>query len=512
MVLPQRGADEHIELAVFDREAQIPNRRSRSERSSLTPVDKDPGHGQPDNTTPDQPLKRLVLTTWCPARTLQPQLERARRTHYEGAGGTSDAEYALRPTLELVELINAGDATVSEAVGTASIDIARAIDAIEQLATGGRLVRRSGNLRRPGRARRAGMRTTFSTPRGSAPAPPRTAATEAAIHPGAGISAADAVIRGSTASGRTPTSSARCRRHSMPVRSRSPSSTCRTPELAEVAEHAIAVVVRPRVHHRLAGSKRGRREARPEHDLDGRDSRLGKTFGNLIVDVAAANEKLRARVHRIVRTATRVERRRRRGPPDLGARAKVAIVSLLAEVDADTARARLRDANGNVRLALSPQKLGVEAAVVDEILVPGDVELDDGRIAQVGLASRNGRGVATPGFVDLQVNGFGGIGFLDSDAAGYRVRARPSGPASPRTSPPSSPPEEQLLAAIDEVPMNGEGPRILGIHLEAPSSRPDVSAHPPLARRDSDPVASRRLLRIGPDPTADADAGARRRR
>ena len=82
--------------------------------------------------------------------------------------------------------------------------------------------------------------------------------------------------------------------------------------------------------------------------------RLGKTFGNLMVDVAAANEKLRARVHRIVRIATGA-------PPDdvhdaldaAGGEAKVAIVSLLAEVDANTARARLRDASGNVRLALS---------------------------------------------------------------------------------------------------------------------------------------------------------------
>jgi N-acetylmuramic acid 6-phosphate etherase len=81
--------------------------------------------------------------------------------------------------------------------------------------------------------------------------------------------------------------------------------------------------------------------------------RLGKTFGNLMVDVVAANEKLRARVHRIVRTATGAS-------PDevgealgaAGGEAKVAIVSLLAGIDAQTARARLREANGNVRLAL----------------------------------------------------------------------------------------------------------------------------------------------------------------
>jgi N-acetylmuramic acid 6-phosphate etherase len=82
-------------------------------------------------------------------------------------------------------------------------------------------------------------------------------------------------------------------------------------------------------------------------------TRLGKTFGNLMVDVAGANDKLRARVRRIVRTATGA------APEEVEAalaasdgEAKVAIVSLLADVDAETARARLSDANGNVRLAL----------------------------------------------------------------------------------------------------------------------------------------------------------------
>ncbi len=65
-------------------------------------------------------------------------------------------------------------------------------------------------------------------------------------------------------------------------------------------------------------------------------------------------------------------------------------------------------------------KLGVEAALVDGVLVPGDVEVDDGRIVAVGLAAPAGRGIAVPGFVDLQVNGFGGVDFLDADADGYR--------------------------------------------------------------------------------------------
>src|SRR5262249_61348773 len=65
-------------------------------------------------------------------------------------------------------------------------------------------------------------------------------------------------------------------------------------------------------------------------------------------------------------------------------------------------------------------KLGVEAALVDGALVPGDVEIVDGRIARVGVSSANGRGIAVPGFIDLQVNGFGGVDFLEADADAYR--------------------------------------------------------------------------------------------
>ena len=81
--------------------------------------------------------------------------------------------------------------------------------------------------------------------------------------------------------------------------------------------------------------------------------RLGKTYGNLMVDVAPTNEKLRERVRSIVRVATGA-------PPEradealeaAGGSAKVAIVSLLAGVDADAARERLASSDDNVRVAL----------------------------------------------------------------------------------------------------------------------------------------------------------------
>jgi N-acetylmuramic acid 6-phosphate etherase len=81
--------------------------------------------------------------------------------------------------------------------------------------------------------------------------------------------------------------------------------------------------------------------------------RIGKTFGDLMVDVAASNEKLRARVRRIVALATEAAPEQVEAAlAGAGGNAKVAIVSLLAGIDADAARARLAAAKDNVRLAL----------------------------------------------------------------------------------------------------------------------------------------------------------------
>ena len=63
-------------------------------------------------------------------------------------------------------------------------------------------------------------------------------------------------------------------------------------------------------------------------------------------------------------------------------------------------------------------RLGVAAALVGGSLVPGDVEVADGVIAAVGLEPRGG-GIAAPGFVDLQVNGFGGIDLMRASADGW---------------------------------------------------------------------------------------------
>ena len=67
-------------------------------------------------------------------------------------------------------------------------------------------------------------------------------------------------------------------------------------------------------------------------------------------------------------------------------------------------------------------RLGVALALVGGVLLPGDVELDGGRVAAVGLAG-GGSGIAAPGFVDVHIHGFAGVDFATADAEGYR-RAR----------------------------------------------------------------------------------------
>jgi N-acetylglucosamine-6-phosphate deacetylase len=140
-------------------------------------------------------------------------------------------------------------------------------------------------------------------------------------------------------------------------------------------------------------------------------------------------------------------------------------------------------------------RLGAAHALVDGVLVPGDVEIDDGRIVAVGVAAPNGHGIAAPGFVDVHVHGFAGVDFATADREGYRRAAEALLACGVTEFHPSfiTASEDELVAALREVPPG------LGAHLEGPFIAPNrLGMHPADARRDPDPALLDRLLAAGP--------------
>jgi N-acetylglucosamine-6-phosphate deacetylase len=145
-------------------------------------------------------------------------------------------------------------------------------------------------------------------------------------------------------------------------------------------------------------------------------------------------------------------------------------------------------------------RIGVEAALVDGVLVRGDVAVDDGRISAVGLAG-TGRGFAVPGFVDLHVHGFGGVDFATADAAGYRRAGEALLATGVTAFKPTfvTAPVDELVASLREVPTDPVGPRVLGCHLEGPFISPArLGMHRADAQLDPDAAQLARLLGAGP--------------
>ena len=146
-------------------------------------------------------------------------------------------------------------------------------------------------------------------------------------------------------------------------------------------------------------------------------------------------------------------------------------------------------------------KLGVAAAVVDGSLVRGDVEIENGTIAEVGLAGGLS-GIAIPGLVDLQVNGFRGIDLLHAtgdEVEKLGVELARMGVLWYQPTLITAPAELTRLAlsTIGECaaasPNEGAAARILGAHLEGPFLSPErPGVHPPehLRRPDLDLLAS----------------------
>lgn len=122
------------------------------------------------------------------------------------------------------------------------------------------------------------------------------------------------------------------------------------------AEVAIEVVVGPEF---VAGSTRLRSGTSQKLVLNLLSTcamvRLGKTYGNLMVDLQATNEKLRVRAVRTVVAATGCsETEAATAVQGADGSVKTAIMMVLAGVDADEARSRLAAADGHLRDALRP--------------------------------------------------------------------------------------------------------------------------------------------------------------
>jgi N-acetylglucosamine-6-phosphate deacetylase len=149
-------------------------------------------------------------------------------------------------------------------------------------------------------------------------------------------------------------------------------------------------------------------------------------------------------------------------------------------------------------------RLGVAAALVDGVHRPGDVEVDDeGRVSAIGVPGP-GTGLAVPGLVDLQVNGFAGVDFLTAAIDGYAragaALAR-SGVLAYQPTLITSEPEQTLaaLATAAKARATTGAARILGVHLEGPFLSPQrPGTHPVRLLRVADIALARQLLAAGP--------------
>jgi N-acetylmuramic acid 6-phosphate etherase len=82
--------------------------------------------------------------------------------------------------------------------------------------------------------------------------------------------------------------------------------------------------------------------------------RLGKTFGNLLVVLQVTYGKLRDRAIRIIESATGAPRAQaEKALEQSGFKVKIAILMILLNLDAATAKSRLESSSDRIRLALS---------------------------------------------------------------------------------------------------------------------------------------------------------------
>jgi N-acetylmuramic acid 6-phosphate etherase len=302
--------------------------------------------------TPDAPL---VWEAVSEALTDRPQ------TATTEAARSDLADLDLRSTRDLVRLLNDEDATVPAAVAEAGDALAAAIDAIvERMRRGGRLIYAgAGTSGALAALDAAECSTTFGSPPGEvlavvaqqdADEDDRAAATNA-LH-GLALRPEDCVVAVS-ASGSTPFVLAALEAANETGALGVAVASAGDSRAAALAEHEIAAVVGPEV---IAGSTRLKAGTAQKLILNTISTvtmiRLGRTYGGLMVGVIPANEKLRERARRnVVLASGASEERVDEALQAAAGDARVALVSLLAGVDADSARSRLQASEGSVRKA-----------------------------------------------------------------------------------------------------------------------------------------------------------------
>ncbi|HET7724597.1 MAG TPA: N-acetylmuramic acid 6-phosphate etherase [Propionibacteriaceae bacterium] len=284
-----------------------------------------------------------------------------------------DPRYAGLDTLSvpaLARLMNDADHTVPGAVRAALPQIVPAIEAIaERMAAGGRLLYvGAGTPGRLGVLDASECPPTFNTAPGQVSAiiaggtdallvaiegVEDDAEAGAAAIDEAGIGPLDSVV-GIAASGRTPYvigAVARARERGALTVGLSCHSGAR---LSTAAELPIEVIVGPEF---ISGSTRLKSGTAQKLVLNMISTitmvRLGKTYGNLMIDVRATNHKLRERAQRIVAHITGATREDVSAALDAADDdIRVAALMLARTESAEAASERLRRAGGNLRTAL----------------------------------------------------------------------------------------------------------------------------------------------------------------
>ncbi|MGC5343068.1 N-acetylmuramic acid 6-phosphate etherase [Streptomyces sp. DT24] len=281
------------------------------------------------------------------------------------------AEIDRLPTGEIARIMNDEDRTVPAAVADRLPQITAAIDATaERMARGGRLIYAgAGTAGRLGVLDASECPPTFNTDPSEvigliAGGPSAMLkAVEGAEDSkelagtdldGLGLTADDTVI-GISASGRTPYAVGAVE-HARARGALTIGLSCNADSaLGAASEYPVEVVVGPEL---LTGSTRLKAGTAQKLVLNMISTitmiRLGKTYGNLMVDVRASNEKLRARSRRIVSLATGAsDEEIETALSATDGEVKHAILAILGKVDGPTAAELLDKASGHLRAALA---------------------------------------------------------------------------------------------------------------------------------------------------------------